>query len=114
MIVRMEDVTLAMLDGVLPTMNESERKIKVDQNLIKVKSSISKASYEDVMIRPFYNGNQYFAFVTLTYKDIRFVGKPPESIGDFGANTDNLEWPRHTGIFLCIAFMQVRIIYRSV
>ncbi|MBK7243947.1 MAG: S46 family peptidase [Saprospiraceae bacterium] len=99
MIVRMEDVTLAMLDGVLPTMNESERKIKVDQNLIKVKSSISKASYEDVMIRPFYNGNQYFAFVTVTYKDIRFVGKPPESIGDFGANTDNLEWPRHTGDF---------------
>jgi hypothetical protein len=53
-------------------MNESERKIKVDQNLIKVKSSISKASYEDVMIRPFYTEiNILLCYVDLY--DIRFV-----------------------------------------
>ncbi|HEX5625549.1 MAG TPA: S46 family peptidase, partial [Saprospiraceae bacterium] len=50
-------------------------------------------------IRAFYNGNQYFAFVTEVYKDVRLVGAPPESIGKFGADTDNWVWPRHTGDF---------------
>ncbi len=33
------------------------------------------------------------------YKDIRLVGTPPESIGKYGGDTDNWEWPRHTGDF---------------
>jgi hypothetical protein len=33
------------------------------------------------------------------YKDIRLVGTPQESIGKFGGDTDNWEWPRHTGDF---------------
>ena len=38
-------------------------------------------------------------FVTETYKDIRLVGAPPSSIGNFGKDTDNWMWPRHTGDF---------------
>ena len=38
-------------------------------------------------------------FKTTTYRDIRLVGAPPESIGKFGADTDNWVWPRHTGDF---------------
>ncbi|MBL7728420.1 MAG: S46 family peptidase, partial [Dinghuibacter sp.] len=48
---------------------------------------------------PFYNGNQYFMFITLTYKDIRLAGAPPSSIGAFGSDTDNWVWPRHGGDF---------------
>src|ERR1041384_3392719 len=32
-------------------------------------------------------------------RDIRLVGAPAESIGKFGGDTDNWEWPRHTGDF---------------
>jgi hypothetical protein len=52
-----------------------------------------------VEIRPFYGGNQYYMFTRKTYSDVRFVGAPPSSIGKFGADTDNWEWPRHTGDF---------------
>ena len=38
-------------------------------------------------------------FVYQRYNDIRLVGAPPESIGKFGGDTDNWEWPRHTGDF---------------
>ena len=31
--------------------------------------------------------------------DVRLVGAPPSSIGKFGSDTDNWEWPRHTGDF---------------
>ncbi|MFZ1264262.1 MAG: S46 family peptidase, partial [Chitinophagaceae bacterium] len=34
-----------------------------------------------------------------TYRDIRLVGAPPSSIGNFGKDTDNWMWPRHTGDF---------------
>ncbi|NDC77372.1 MAG: S46 family peptidase, partial [Chitinophagia bacterium] len=33
------------------------------------------------------------------YRDVRLVGTPPESIGKYGGDTDNWEWPRHTGDF---------------
>ena len=52
-----------------------------------------------VEIRAFYGGNQYYMFTKKTYSDVRFVAAPPSSIGKFGADTDNWEWPRHTGDF---------------
>ena len=53
----------------------------------------------DVEIKPFFNGNQYFMFTKKIYSDVRLVGAPPSSIGKFGADTDNWEWPRHSGDF---------------
>ncbi len=53
----------------------------------------------DVEIKPFFDGNQYFMFTKKIYSDVRLVGAPPSSIGKFGADTDNWEWPRHTGDF---------------
>ena len=50
-------------------------------------------------IETFYNENVYYIIVYKTYKDVRFVGAPPSSIGKFGADTDNWMWPRHTGDF---------------
>ena len=46
-----------------------------------------------------FKGNQYIMYVYKTYRDIRLVGAPPESVGKFGGDTDNWEWPRHTGDF---------------
>ncbi|HFC00763.1 MAG TPA: S46 family peptidase, partial [Phaeodactylibacter sp.] len=54
---------------------------------------------EEIEIKPFFKGNQYFMFVTMTYRDVRLVGAPPESIGKFGSDTDNWVFPRHTGDF---------------
>lgn len=48
------------------------------------------------VIQPFYDGNVWYMIVYKVFKDIRFVGAPPSSIGKFGADTDNWMWPRHT------------------
>ena len=53
----------------------------------------------DVVVESFYNENVYYLIVYKVYRDIRFVGAPPSSIGKFGADTDNWMWPRHTGDF---------------
>jgi len=44
-------------------------------------------------------GNQYFLFVSESFRDVRLVGAPPSAIGKFGGETDNWVWPRHTGDF---------------
>ncbi|MBR5670800.1 MAG: S46 family peptidase, partial [Bacteroidales bacterium] len=43
-----------------------------------------------------YGGNYFYLIVYKIYRDVRFVGAPPSSIGKFGADTDNWMWPRHT------------------
>ncbi|MEO8765418.1 MAG: S46 family peptidase [Ginsengibacter sp.] len=50
-------------------------------------------------IYPMFKGNQYIMYVYKIYRDIRLVGAPPESVGKFGGDTDNWQWPRHTGDF---------------
>ena len=45
---------------------------------------------------PFYAGNKYYVIFLKTYSDVRMVAAPPSSIGNFGGETDNWMWPRHT------------------
>ncbi len=98
-LIRIEDVTTKVLKNVSDTMSESER----DNAIAKVSHLLSKQASEnkkyDVVIKPFYNGNEYYMFVMQTYRDVRLVGAPPSSIGKYGGDTDNWMWPRHTGDF---------------
>lgn len=96
---RMEDVTALALQNVTESMGERDRQSQIDKNLAQIRANTKKEKWEEIAIRPFYNGNQYFLFVTATYTDVRLVGAPPSSIGKFGADTDNWVWPRHTGDF---------------
>lgn len=98
-IIRIEDVTAQLLDHVTGSMTEKERQSQIDKNLQELKKSYTRESYQDVLIRSFFEGNKYFLFVTETYRDIRLVGAPPSSIGNFGKDSDNWMWPRHTGDF---------------
>jgi hypothetical protein len=98
-IVSIDEVTKSILNGITPNMSERERQSAIDKNINEFKKTIKKEPYQDVLIRSFFDGNKYFMFITETYKDIRLVGAPPSSIGNFGTDTDNWMWPRHTGDF---------------
>src|SRR6187200_2144329 len=98
-IIRMEDVTKQILNGVTKDMSERERQSQVDKNIDAVRKAAKNESYQEAMIRGFFENNQYFLFITERYDDVRLVGGPPASIGNFGKDTDNWMWPRHTGDF---------------
>jgi hypothetical protein len=98
-IVRIEDVSKQVLNGVTPALAENERQSIVDKNINELRKNIKKESYQDAFVRGFFEANQYYLFVTETYRDVRLVGAPPSSIGNFGKDTDNWIWPRHTGDF---------------
>lgn len=63
-----------------------------------IRKSTAGTGYEAV-VSPLFKGNQFLLFTYERFRDIRLVGTPPESIGKFGGDTDNWEWPRHTGDF---------------
>lgn len=98
-IVRIDDVTDKVLNGVSPAMTESERQSVIDRNINAVRLSAQKEATHENFVRAFFEGNQYYMFTTETFKDVRLVGAPPSAIGNFGKDTDNWSWPRHTGDF---------------
>lgn len=98
-IVRIDDITKAALQDVKPGMSERDRQSAIDKRLNEIRQNTRKEAWQETMVKPFYEGNQYFLFVTETYRDVRLVGAPPSSIGKFGSDTDNWVWPRHTGDF---------------
>lgn len=98
-IVSIHDVTDTVLNGVNDTMTEKEKQSLITRNSNAAMTSWPKENWQDVKTKSFYEGNQYFLFVTERFEDIRLVGAPPSSIGKFGSDTDNWVFPRHTGDF---------------
>ncbi|GGD87289.1 S46 family peptidase [Planktosalinus lacus] len=97
--VRMDDVTSRILNLVNDEMTEEEREKVVNQEIAKIQQENNEGGKYTVSVKSFYSGNEYYYFVYEDYDDVRFVGAPPSSIGKFGGDTDNWEWPRHTGDF---------------
>ena len=98
-VVRIEDVTAQVLEGVALSASEADKQKKIKENIETLTKTLPRETWEENVIKTFYNGNQYLLFVTETFKDIRLVGAPPSSIGRFADVTDNWVWPRHTGDF---------------
>ena len=97
--VRMDDVSKRILGVVNDKMTELEREKAINQEIAKIQKENNEGGKYTVSVRPFFQGNEYYYFVYQDYTDVRLVGTPPESVGKFGGDTDNWEWPRHTGDF---------------
>lgn len=93
------DVTPDILNGVSENDTEEERAKKIAENAAKLRKNLSSDKKFDVDVKSMYNGNRFYAYVYLTFKDVRLVGTPPEYVGKYGKDTDNWMWPRHTGDF---------------
>ena len=98
-IIRMEDVTSKIMAVVSDTMSDENRENKIKQQIELIQKEAVKGTSYEAFIRPFFYGNEYYMFITETFRDVRLVGAPPSSIGKFGGDTDNWIWPRHTGDF---------------
>ncbi|MDR7209067.1 S46 family peptidase [Flavobacterium piscis] len=97
--VRMDDVSKRILSKVNDQMTETERNKIIQQEIALIEKENNEGGRYTVSVRPFFQGNEYYYFVYQDYTDVRLVGTPPESVGKFGGDTDNWEWPRQTGDF---------------
>lgn len=97
-IVSMEDVTAKVLEGVKDGMDEAARTELIEKNSKELEKANTKDG-RNALVRAFYYGNVFYMFMTETFRDVRMVGAPPQTIGNFGGDTDNWVWPRQTGDF---------------
>ena len=98
-LIRVENVTDRVLDSLSLNTPEEERNEKIQKVSFEIQKEASKDKDYEARVQPLFEGNQYYLFVYETFRDVRLVGTPPESIGKFGGDTDNWMWPRHTGDF---------------
>lgn len=98
-LVRMEDVTERMLEGIDENTPFREREKILERRATAITDEAVKGTHYTAVVKPFFHGNQYFLFVNEVFRDVRLVGAPPSAIGKFGGDSDNWEWPRHTGDF---------------
>lgn len=97
-LVRMEDVS----DKIVPQLaglGERERAAKVNQLGSELSNKAKEGTHYEASVTEFAKGNAYYLLVFERFTDIRLVGTPPQSVGKYGGDTDNWEWPRHTGDF---------------
>ena len=93
---------LEYMQDITPAIQKAEKKGKQTREDV-IKEAVAKAEKQNpgctVRATSFYDNNVVYIIVYKVYRDVRFVGAPPSSIGKFGADTDNWMWPRHTGDF---------------
>ena len=94
---RIEDVT-PQVEEQLKGLNYQERAEKLPKIYREITDKVlDTANGISGKVYSMFKENQFIMYVYKIYKDIRLVGAPPETIGKFGGDTDNWEWPRHTG-----------------
>jgi hypothetical protein len=97
--IRMDDCTKRILAKLNDNMTEAERDKAIKDEIAVIEKENNEGGKYVVSVRSFFQGNEFYYFVYQDYKDVRLVGTPPDNIGKFGGDTDNWEWPRHTGDF---------------
>ncbi|MEO7923473.1 MAG: S46 family peptidase [Chitinophagaceae bacterium] len=98
-LMRIDDITAEVMDS-LKGLSGTERVQRQAAVFASINKRMSNPDQNiETRVNSLFKGNQFLAFVYQRYTDIRLVGTPPESVGKFGGDTDNWEWPRHTGDF---------------
>ncbi len=97
--IRMADVTDRIQAGLTANMSEQARRDKIREFSDQIIRENNGGGKYGVEVQSFFKGNEFYMFVYESYPDVRLAGTPPSSIGKFGGDTDNWEWPRHTGDF---------------
>jgi hypothetical protein len=98
-LLRIEDVTTQVLAAVKDGMSETDRTAAINDARQAIEKKAAEGNNYRTQVGSFYGGNYFYLLVYERYNDVRLVGAPPSSIGKFGSDTDNWEWPRHTGDF---------------
>lgn len=98
-LVRMEDVTEQILEGISSIESKQDKAKKIKEIQAELIKKATKGTNYTAYIKDFFYGSEYYMFINETFTDVRLVGAPPESVGKYGGDTDNWMWPRHTGDF---------------
>ncbi|MCG8653036.1 MAG: S46 family peptidase, partial [Pirellulales bacterium] len=95
-----QDVSDQVLSAITPEMSYTERTKAIEQRQKELEKAAEKESVgQRAEVAEMFAGKTYVLFRYTYIKDVRLAFAPPASVGNFGGEVDNWEWPRHTGDF---------------
>jgi len=94
-----QNVTEFVLEGVEDGISEQSRAEIISRNIRKLQDEATDGTGWKAVTKSFFYGSEYCMFLYEEFNDVRLVGAPPKAVGNFGGDTDNWIWPRHTGDF---------------
>ncbi len=94
----LRDVTAGMMAGAA-NLTGRDRFDRLEVNRKALVQACEKQASRRCDVRAYYGGATYFLQQQLEIKDVRLAYAPAGGIGNFGGETDNWQWPRHTGDF---------------
>lgn len=59
----------------------------------------AQSEFSDAIVVSYLEGRMWRRIHRTVLRDVRLVYAPPRSVGEYGGETDNWMWPRHTGDF---------------
>jgi hypothetical protein len=92
-----EDVTARVTGNVPASLSNIDREKAIDRNVKQLVDECEKPGGVRCRVASFFEGAQYLRTTQMEIRDVRLVYAPALGIGDFGGETDNWMWPRHTG-----------------
>lgn len=100
MLLEMKDITSEINSSLSDVNDPDERQRKLQQKIKLITDDVKKDRLDiNAVVSELFNGKEYYLFVYKVFSDVRLVYAPPAGIGQFGGDTDNWMWPRHTGDF---------------
>ena len=107
MVTEIRDVTGEVTAAGKGITDATEKEKKINARIAEMTAAIEKDKKDvKASVSQMFNGKQYLLFVYKEFRDMRIVYAPPLSIGNYGGETDNWMWPRHTGDF---SFLRVYV-----
>jgi hypothetical protein len=94
-----QDITEYAMEGVEDGISEQSRAEIINRNIRKLQDEATDGTGWKAVTKSFFYGSEYCMFLYEEFNDVRLVGAPPKAVGNFGGDTDNWIWPRHTGDF---------------
>jgi len=96
--VSVKEVTDEITGKIDPKLTDRKR-FDVIERRVKERTAACEKGGLRCRVASFFEGLRYFEIGQLEIDDVRLVYAPPQGIGNYGGETDNWQWPRHTGDF---------------
>lgn len=96
---RFTDVTKEVRAAVPANATDAERNRAIERKMNELVTACEKQPSTRCKVAAFDGGYQYTLIDALEVSDVRLVYAPARAVGEYGGETDNWMWPRHTGDF---------------
>jgi hypothetical protein len=95
----LDDVSARMLGNVGVQLTGRDRHDRLEANRKAIIAECEKAPGRRCDVRSYFGGGTWYLQRMLEIRDVRLVYAPAGSVGNYGGEVDNWQWPRHTGDF---------------